>query len=274
MTPEVANPPDSSISRFQPADLVLLLAILFGAAIVATPFVCLELRCSKGGSDLIYQLLFALSSVAALTVVRPIRECLRNQMGALPHGMLMRDILLSGGLIFAWGGGVHSLLVTYPDVAINGVDAMRRWNYGHAPATGRFFEYLLLFVASVVVAPIAEEIIFRGALLRIWLARTAIWRAVLLSSLVFALAHSHKVLFAFVGGIVFALMAIRYGSLWPGIMAHMLANFLTTYPVLGQLILVKDPQDPTALGQWTWEMVFALVSIPLAVVFWRRFRPG
>lgn len=52
---------------------------------------------------------------------------------------------------------------------------------------------VVLTLTAVVLAPVTEELMFRGLLLRSFLRRMGFWPAALLSSLVFALFHVHQV---------------------------------------------------------------------------------
>ena len=52
---------------------------------------------------------------------------------------------------------------------------------------------VVLALTAVVLAPIAEGLMFRGLLLRSFLRMTSFWPAALLSSLLFALFHVHQV---------------------------------------------------------------------------------
>jgi membrane protease YdiL (CAAX protease family) len=79
----------------------------------------------------------------------------------------------------------------------------------------------LAVVALVVVAPVAEELIFRG------LCFAAMGRYALPgSAALFALAHGLPVLLApvFVAGLVIGWLRARTGSLYPGLAVHMLLN--------------------------------------------------
>jgi membrane protease YdiL (CAAX protease family) len=85
---------------------------------------------------------------------------------------------------------------------------------------------------AVVLAPVGEEILFRG-LLYGGLSRKmhALW-AMVISSLVFAVSHQYAIsglVFVFLYGLVFCWLYKRTGSLWPGILAHGLYNGLITW---------------------------------------------
>ena len=81
-----------------------------------------------------------------------------------------------------------------------------------------------------IVAPIFEEIFFRGAiegyLLRKW--RNPRW-AILVSALIFGLIHMNpaQMLFAFLFGIILGELYYRTGSLLPSIILHFINNTLS-----------------------------------------------
>ena len=82
-------------------------------------------------------------------------------------------------------------------------------------------------LATVVLAPVFEEVIFRGLLYGSLRARLGMWPALVLSALVFALAHGYGVAgFAsvFLSGGLWAWSYERTRSLLPAIAAHMANN--------------------------------------------------
>ena len=83
-----------------------------------------------------------------------------------------------------------------------------------------------LVFTLVVVAPVTEEPLFRGLLLRGFLAHRSRWKAVLISSLLFGAFHIHprQVLPAIVIGGVFAWWRIETGSVLPALIGHALYN--------------------------------------------------
>lgn len=93
------------------------------------------------------------------------------------------------------------------------------------------WEYILAFVSLVIVAPVAEEIIFRGYLMGKLQARTRLWLAVLLSSALFAVAHMqwNVSLDTFALGIVLAMLRVVTGNIWMSIALHALKNGVAYY---------------------------------------------
>jgi len=85
------------------------------------------------------------------------------------------------------------------------------------------------FVSACVISPVYEEVFYRGFLYRWFRTRTGAGWAMLLSALVFAVAHwpTWNVLpVALVCGLVFAWAYERTGSVWPAVFVHGLINLV------------------------------------------------
>ncbi len=85
---------------------------------------------------------------------------------------------------------------------------------------------LAIFIGAAVVAPVVEEIFFRGFVFSGLRNRWDWKKAALASAGLFALAHiiPTSVLPIFVLGLIFAFLYHESGSIWPGILMHMLTN--------------------------------------------------
>ena len=115
-------------------------------------------------------------------------------------------------------------------------------------------------IAVVLVAPVVEEFIFRG-LIMTRLARAMPGRlAAALSAAVFGACHGHPVWFAyaFVLGVVFGLMDLRLGSIWPSILAHMVFN------AIGQVFSLLPEDDGVVMGAYLALLTVAVVLHILA----------
>lgn len=95
----------------------------------------------------------------------------------------------------------------------------------------RQYEYLLAFVALVIVAPVAEEVIFRGYLFGKLNKHLPLWASILITSLIFAIVHFawNVGVDVFILSIVLCLLRVISGSLWPSIFLHMLKNGIAFY---------------------------------------------
>jgi membrane protease YdiL (CAAX protease family) len=91
---------------------------------------------------------------------------------------------------------------------------------------------LVLFVG--IFAPIAEEIFWRGIVLRALDRRWGQWPAIVGSGMFFAAAHFQPVQFAgltIIGGVL-GFITLRYGRLGPAIAAHMAFNLVAVINLL------------------------------------------
>jgi membrane protease YdiL (CAAX protease family) len=103
-------------------------------------------------------------------------------------------------------------------------------------------EYFVAFITLVLMAPFAEELLFRGYFLGRLKERTGKWVAVLLSAAVFGLLHlfalnsgGHIVIQwataadTFALGIVAGSLRLVSGSIWAGMLLHGLKNAIAYY---------------------------------------------
>jgi len=92
-------------------------------------------------------------------------------------------------------------------------------------------EYILAFISLVIIAPFAEEILFRGYLFGKLRKHAPLWVAILITSLLFGLVHFqwNVGLDVFALSIVLCLLRVVSGSIWPSILLHMLKNGVAFY---------------------------------------------
>ena len=100
------------------------------------------------------------------------------------------------------------------------------------------WEYILAFVTLVVVAPFAEEVLFRGYLLGKVQKFVPFWVAVVATSLVFAALHlpgdgaqlQWNVAFnVLVLSVILCILRPMTGSIWAGVLLHMIKNGVAFY---------------------------------------------
>lgn len=126
---------------------------------------------------------------------------------------------------------VEILLLRITDAAALGMEDALRPEF-----LDRNFAVVNGFVLAVFLAPVCEEMIFRGFLFGGLSARFGGIPSAILTSAVFALVHGYSVvgLIATFGyGLVFCWMFARSGSLWPGILTHGIFNFVVLMQVQG-----------------------------------------
>ena len=94
--------------------------------------------------------------------------------------------------------------------------------------SSNFFEILMIFMLIAIVAPISEELMFRGYILDSIQRLHGDKVAILLSSILFGLLHVfggwYIVGSAFLGGLIYAWIRVKTDSLIPCIASHMMWN--------------------------------------------------
>lgn len=110
-------------------------------------------------------------------------------------------------------------------------DMIQEYAEGMEELLGGSFVVVLFTVA--IVAPFVEEFVFRGALLRALQNTLNTPVAVLLSSVLFAVAHVGpiQVTYAFVIGVLLCVVRLSSGSLWCSIAMHIAFNAANYIPV-------------------------------------------
>ncbi len=90
--------------------------------------------------------------------------------------------------------------------------------------------FVLLFLSNVVMAPVVEEILFRGLVYGRLRRAMSRWAAILLSSLFFALMHGQIlwICYTFLVGIVLCLAAEKADSILASVFIHMMFNLFGT----------------------------------------------
>jgi len=93
------------------------------------------------------------------------------------------------------------------------------------------YEYVLAFITLVIIAPVAEEILFRGYLLGKLLKFVPIWVAILSTSLLFGFVHGawNLAFDTFALSVILSIMRMRTGSIWTSILIHMTKNAIAFY---------------------------------------------
>lgn len=136
-----------------------------------------------------------------------------------------------------------SLVSALATIALPFVDYTQTQDTGFAQITTQP-EYVLAFLSLVVIAPLAEEVLFRGYLFGKLRKYAPLWVAVLVTSLLFALVHFqwNVSIDVFALSLVLCMLRVVSGSLWPSILLHMLKNGVAFY------FLFVNPSALSTLG--------------------------
>ena len=120
---------------------------------------------------------------------------------------------------------LYIITLTFP-----GFDSNQLQETGFGNVSQRH-EFILAFLTLVVVAPLAEEILFRGYLYGKLRKTGPAWLAVLLTSILFAAIHGqwNVAVDVFALSVVLCILREITGSIWAGILLHMIKNGIAFY---------------------------------------------
>lgn len=172
----------------------------------------------------------ALIAVPLLALTRwrllgPAGRGLVDGLGLWPHRGRARTLLLVV-VVLAAGGLLLDVVVLVVGEAFHAGVHWAEW-FEPALAWGGPADVAALLVGAVVVAPIFEELAFRGVLYATLRRRLGVASAAGVSAAAFALAHGYGTagfVTVFASGVLWAWAYERTGSLLPGIAAHALNN--------------------------------------------------
>lgn len=161
----------------------------------------------------------------ALVYVRrkrlPLAEALRWRPVA--PGIALRCVVLGG---LAWGMAMTVYFAArMPVEAVFGPDLTAQFLSRALPGT--FSGFVLYLIVGTAVAGFCEETLFRGAI-QGTLEKKGVWKAVLLTALLFAAYHMNPWIFfpAVALGVLFGLVTVRTNSVLPAMICHACNNLL------------------------------------------------
>ena len=189
------------------------------------------------------------------------RGHIRLTMGRLRHSNLWATVGMSEVIAIAW------LLIEMSLMTLIDADKLFADEIEELEYMDKMFKGVAGFLALGILAPISEEIGFRGVLLGGLLrARVRPWVAIICSAVVFAALHGTEIqlLGTVVFGIISGWLLWRTRSLLPGIIMHITNN---SFACIADYIW-KDDEDPA-----TWILIVILaLCIPLLVYGLKWFR--
>jgi sodium transport system permease protein len=142
--------------------------------------------------------------------------------------------------------------------------------HGDATKLAAAWPLLLVFV---VLIPVCEELAFRGFVFSGLQRHFSPWKALMLSSFLFALYHMNVFQFipAFLLGLVLGLLAARTRSIWPGVLLHALHNGLFLGSLFLEPLLRTLGFEVESLPTFDWlRWIVCALSVPPALyILWR-----
>jgi uncharacterized protein len=185
----------------------------------------------------------------------------RDIFGKLPRsthwlrlaGLTFATLLVSLGSFFVFA---YLLYLSYPDFLTSLIKAVNS-SALQTPSTSVATKVLTWFTV-VIVAPITEELLFRGVLLQRWGSRWGIRAGLILSSIVFGFLHVNPIGLS-IFGLLMGTLYIRTGSLSIVIACHAFNNFLAS---LGMFV----PDQSSKSSQLNLESIPAMGGTGLVLL--------
>ena len=118
---------------------------------------------------------------------------------------------------------------------------------------------------------VCEEFAFRGFILSGLRHTGHKWRAILLSALFFAVTHQllQQSISAFIFGIILAYIAVQTGSIWPGMLIHLIHNTLLWVQEQFQADLAAFEKNHSTAAAWIeWSTLFVAAFATLGILAW------
>ena len=172
---------------------------------------------STGGNAILAALVSAFSSVITLVIFLKTKwtPLTRGYLLSKPWGTLLWVALFSLGTIIPLSFLYEQLGIEMDENTQQIFTSLMKEPWG--------------YVAVGILAPLAEEVVFRGAILRTLLgimSKKNHWVAIFISAALFGLAHFNEAQFinALLMGLLLGWMYYRTGSLVPGILLHWVNN--------------------------------------------------
>ena len=175
------------------------------------------LSASTGGNAILTALVQVFSSVITLIIFLKTKwtPLTRSYLLSKPWGTLLWVALFSLGTIIPLSFLYEQLGIEMDENTQQIFTSLMKEPWG--------------YVAVGILAPLAEEVVFRGAILRTLLgimSKKNHWVAIIISAALFGLAHFNEAQFinALLMGLLLGWMYYRTGSLVPGILLHWINN--------------------------------------------------
>ena len=207
------------VGLFMGMQILVMLPAMIGAAVLATMAGGSEEEINAAIQNVDVMLLTLISGLLTIAVVLAFYLIRRKK---LSEALWLRPVSKSDLL-----AGISLIPALYFVVVIvlTAMPTFMTENYEEASAdiaTGT----VVSIIATVIVAPVVEEFIFRGLIMTRLSRAMPGWLAVLLSAAVFGACHGEFVWFCytFVLGAFFGFIDLRTGSILPSILGHFVFN--------------------------------------------------
>jgi membrane protease YdiL (CAAX protease family) len=197
----------------------------------------------------------------------------RSVLGKRISGASMPEVFFVAVVTVLIGIGAWSLLV-FAEAKLIGTNwTSQFWNFADSETFSAIKwspSWIVVYLISVAfMAPIYEEIAFRGLLLRILLKKHSLVKAILINAAIFAIFHLHRsFLGTFFHAIIFSILAIRLSSLYASMIVHGIYNLsVEALDFSFGTSLVADVTQIDKIYYWRFELFLLVMGLGLALTY-------
>ena len=198
----------------------------------------------------------------------------KDLLGQKPSIKHYKEIL-SIIIIFVFIGIGASALLIFIESTLYFNYSIQKWNLISAAVFDEIQwsnSWLVLYgITVIIVAPITEELIFRGLILNRLLTRYNPVVAILISALIFTFAHLNKsYISSFIHGVILSMVVIKYASLYYPMMIHGIYNAIVF--VLQKyfgILFVADINQINTVSYWFPEFILLFTGLMMSVIYYK-----
>lgn len=224
-------------------------------------------------TPIIYAFTFILLSLWAIQQLHQLQINIKRIIGHLPNNYpwLPTVGLVIAILLFSAGSGrlFYCALSFYAPTLVEALLNQKTFLFSDSETFSPLLHNLLTILIFLVVAPVTEELLFRGILLHRWTVKWGMTPALLSSAFLFAILHAN-VIGLFVFGLMMALLYIKTRTLIVPIVCHALNNFIAVV-----LEFVSQSSGTTQTldtleqlrSHWWIGIVYIVLAAPWLIIF-------
>jgi|LSQX01.2.fsa_nt_gb membrane protease YdiL (CAAX protease family) len=209
-----------------------------------------------------------LNITVALIYIKWYRKLKKNEADVKKNRIALKDLgfilLLGLGITFLVNGLLNLVFIVLeiylPQIVSNYNDAMSYLYEG---------SLALIVLRTAIIVPIAEELVFRGVILKKANYIMPFYAANIVQAMLFGLVHINpiQIIYAFTTGLIDGYITMRYRSIIPSILMHILFN---TYAVLN-VAYKRAVDNPIDLSKWFF-IVLTLIGASIFFVCYRMLK--
>lgn len=174
---------------------------------------------------IIYAIPFLLFVWVLIKANLPITSIFKGDSDTISQVVLVIPLMaFSIGVIWMIIIGLNLVSYGAAESYVNWLNSIEMFDLG---AETTMLQYILIFGSIAIVAPVVEEIIFRGIMIERLGTKYSYKHAVIISSVIFGILHVSPV-GAFIFGVVLSLVYLKTGSLMIPVLIHIANNAIAT----------------------------------------------